>query len=484
MKTLFASCAVIALMAAPALAQSTYQPTDPFAAPEVEAEEVPAEEPMTAYEAERNAETQTVVDPVAGADVTADTEMVAETEPTADSEMSADAEPANDDEMIAETEAADDAQMVAGTEAVDAPIDAAELPQEYSTDDLNALMLAKLNDTAVEIAEMEFEGDTEAFAAAETSADTFADAAANPAPESDLAMTDPVSPQAAIAEDDAATDTYAAPETETAMTESVAPDGAAPEDYAAAPAESQVSTYAETDTAMSTEETAPEGAMTQDYAATETLPEDEAALADETTAAPEAYASVETGTKDNLAPPFDTAADLSDESATVMMSEQTDASALSAEGDIDQTTVEIASQDSRFSTLVELVGIAGLQDALSLEGPYTVFAPTNDAFAALPESTLARLKSEEGKAELAGILKAHVAVGAVLAGEVPLAGQAVETLADTSLNVTGSVDGSLNVEGSTTIGEGISASNGVVYAIDAVILPDASPETPALDTEG
>ncbi|MEX1251415.1 MAG: fasciclin domain-containing protein [Hyphomonas sp.] len=210
--------------------------------------------------------------------------------------------------------------------------------------------------------------------------------------------------------------------------------------------------------------------------------------ADETTVAPEAYASVETGAEDNLAPPFDIAADLSDETATVMMSEQADGTALSAEGDIDQTTAGIASQDSRFSTLVELVGIAGLQEALSLEGPYTVFAPTNDAFAALPESTLARLRSEEGKAELAEILKAHVAEGAVLAGEVPLAGQTVETLADTSMIVTGSADGRLNVGGSTTIGEGISASNGVVYAIDAVILPEAAPEaapeTPALGTEG
>ncbi|MEX1251414.1 MAG: hypothetical protein WEA77_09500 [Hyphomonas sp.] len=264
MKTLFASCAVIALMAAPALAQSIYEPTDPSAAPEVEAAEVPAEGPVIAYEAGPDAETKTVVDPVADAGVTADTEMTAEAEPTADSEMVANAEPANEDEIIV------------GTEGIDAPIDAAELAQAYSTDDLNALMLAQLNDTAVEIAEMEFEADTDAFAAAETSAGTFADAAANRAPENDFAMTGPVSPQADITEDYAATDTYAAPETETAMTGSVAPDAAATEDYAAAPAKSQVSTHAETDTAMSAAEAAPQGAMTHDYAATETLPEDEA----------------------------------------------------------------------------------------------------------------------------------------------------------------------------------------------------------------
>jgi uncharacterized surface protein with fasciclin (FAS1) repeats len=131
---------------------------------------------------------------------------------------------------------------------------------------------------------------------------------------------------------------------------------------------------------------------------------------------------------------------------------------------------------------VELVGLAGLEDDLSLDGPYTVFAPTNDAFAALPEETLTRLKSEEGKAELVEILQSHVAEGRLIAGEVPMAGKSIETIGEASLNVTGSVDGTLNIEGSNTVGDGVYARNGVVYAVDAVILPEATPE-PAVTPE-
>lgn len=222
-----------------------------------------------------------------------------------------------------------------------------------------------------------------------------------------------------------------------------------------------------------------------DYAATETLPDETATMADDAAVTPEAYASVEPDAQGNAAPPYDGAVDLSEETgASVMVAEQTDETALSAEGDIDQTTVEIAAADGRFSTLVELVGLAGLEEALNAEGPYTIFAPTNDAFAALPESTLTHLKTEEGKAELTEILKSHVAEGTVLAGEVPLAGQEVQTLGDGALNVTGSVDGTLNIEGSATVGEGVYASNGVVYAIDSVILPEVEAPTVTDDTEG
>ncbi|WP_366914861.1 fasciclin domain-containing protein [Hyphomonas sp.] len=80
-------------------------------------------------------------------------------------------------------------------------------------------------------------------------------------------------------------------------------------------------------------------------------------------------------------------------------------------------------RDRRFSTLAELVGLAGHQDALNAKGPYTIFAPTHEAFAALPESTLDHLKTQEGKAELTEILKFHVADSTVLAGEVALAGR-------------------------------------------------------------
>lgn len=440
MKHLFASCAVIALMAAPALAQSTYDPAAPIPDAEIMPEETLPEDTTGTDEfalpvqEDPEAADEAVTTEMDEVDTTADT--ISE-----DDETAAAADPAVEAEMVAEAEA----------EPVEAPIDVAELPQEYSTADLNALMLVELNESAVEIAEMEFEGETVQTADAETTIDSYAQTDSNPVPGSDPAMTESVSPEAGVTED------YASTETETMV---------------------QTETYAAT-------EAPADVPVTEDYAATETLPEEAATMADDATVTPEAYASVEPGTVDNAAPPHDGAIDLSDETgASVMVAEQTDETALSAEGDIDRTAVEIAAADSRFSTLVELVGLAGLEDALNADGPYTVFAPTNDAFAALPESTLTHLKTEEGKAELTEILKSHVAEGTVLAGEVPLAGQEVQTLGEGALNVTGSVDGSLNVEGSATVGEGVYASNGVVYAIDAVILPDADVPAVTDDTEG
>lgn len=410
MKHLFASCAVIALMAAPALAQSTYDPAasvpDAEMMPEETAPEdtTQADEFAPAYEPDTGIEAQVVADPAEEADETAVMEPEAET--------------------AAATEAEESAEMQAAADAgsIEAPINVAELPQEYSTADLNALMLSQLNEEAIEIAEMQFETQEPVFSTASNEA------------AADVAVT---------------------------------------EDYA--------STQTETFAATGTNPT-PDALATDEYAATETLPETDA------TVAPESYAAVEPSAQDNVAPPYDGATELSEETgSTMVMAEQVDPSAetaMMAEGDIDQTAVEIAANDSRFSTLVELVGIAGLEEALAAEGPYTVFAPTNDAFAALPESTLAHLKTEEGKAELTAILKSHVAEGTVLAGEVPLAGQEVQTLGDTALNVTGSVDGTLNVDGSATIGEGMYASNGVVYAIDTVILPEPEVPTVADDTEG
>jgi uncharacterized surface protein with fasciclin (FAS1) repeats len=457
MKHLFASCAVIALMAAPALAQSTYDPAAPIPDAEVMPEETLPEDTTGTdeYAVPVQEEPESADDAVTTAIDDADTtsEVISEEEDTA-----AAADPAVEAEMVAQTEA----------EPVEAPIDVAELPQEYSTADLNALMLAQLNESAVEIAEMEFEGETVQTAdAATTTMDTYAQTDANPAPGSELAMTESVSPETTVTEDYASTETESTAQAETYAATEAPADVPVTEDYAA------------------TTEAAPAETPMSDYAATETVPDETATMADDATVTPEAYASVEPGAQDNAAPPYDGAVELSEETGTsVMVAEQTDETALSAEGDIDQTAVEIAAADGRFSTLVELVGLAGLEEALNAEGPYTIFAPTNDAFAALPESTLTHLKTEEGKAELTEILKSHVAEGAVLASDVPLAGQEVQTLGDAALNVTGSVDGSLNVEGSATIGDGVYASNGVVYAIDAVILPEADAPVVANDTEG
>jgi len=456
MKHLFASCAVIALMAAPALAQSTYGPTAPLPDAEMMPEQTLPED---------TAATDEYAVPVQDDPDAADEAVTTEMD---DADTTADVI-SEEDNTVAEADQAVDTEMVAQTEAapIETPIDVAELPEEYSTADLNALMLVELNESAVEIAEMEFEGETVQTADAAATMDTYDQTDANPAPGGELAMTESVTPETSVTEDYASTQTETTAQTETYAATEAPADVPVTEDYAA------------------TSEAAPAEAAMSDYAATETVPDETATMADDATVMPEAYASVERGTQDNAASPYDGAIALSEETGTsVMVAEQTDETALSAEGDIDQTAVEIAAADSRFSTLVELVGLAGLEEALNAEGPYTIFAPTNDAFAALPESTLTHLKTEEGKAELTEILKSHVAEGAVMASDVPLAGQKVQTLGDAALNVTGSVDGSLNVEGSATIGEGVYASNGVVYAIDTVILPEAEAPTVADDTEG
>lgn len=136
-----------------------------------------------------------------------------------------------------------------------------------------------------------------------------------------------------------------------------------------------------------------------------------------------------------------------------------------------QNIVEIAAGDDTFSTLVAAVTAAGLVDALSGEGPFTVFAPTNDAFAALPEGTVASLLEEENIDQLTAILTYHVVAGEYLAAETPAGTYALETLQGDTVNVVVGEDGTVTVDGATVIMADIDASNGVIHVIDAVITP-------------
>ncbi|RPJ20056.1 MAG: fasciclin domain-containing protein [Chloroflexi bacterium] len=135
--------------------------------------------------------------------------------------------------------------------------------------------------------------------------------------------------------------------------------------------------------------------------------------------------------------------------------------------------VDIAVEDGRFTTLVAAVQAAGLAETLSGEGPFTVFAPTDDAFAALPEGTLDSLLLPENKQQLTDILLYHVVPGKVMAADVTgLDGK----MADTAL--TGQQIGVKVDMGSVYLNENvkvvitdIEASNGVIHVIDAVLLP-------------
>lgn len=138
-----------------------------------------------------------------------------------------------------------------------------------------------------------------------------------------------------------------------------------------------------------------------------------------------------------------------------------------------QNIVQIASSNPDFSTLVTAVKAAGLADTLASPGPFTVFAPTNEAFAALPAGTLDTLLKPENKATLASILTYHVVSGSVYskdvkAGSVTTVNGANFTVSFDSGSVFLTDDKGNKAKIVTT---DIAASNGVIHVINAVLLP-------------
>jgi uncharacterized surface protein with fasciclin (FAS1) repeats len=131
------------------------------------------------------------------------------------------------------------------------------------------------------------------------------------------------------------------------------------------------------------------------------------------------------------------------------------------------TIVDVASGAGNFSTLVAAVTAADLVETLSGEGPFTVFAPTDEAFAALPAGVLDALLLPENKALLAQILTYHVVAGMVMAADVT-AGD-VATVEGQKVKL--GTEGGVTVNGATVISADVAASNGVIHAIDQVILP-------------
>ena len=138
---------------------------------------------------------------------------------------------------------------------------------------------------------------------------------------------------------------------------------------------------------------------------------------------------------------------------------------LPASDDIPTTAVKAGN----FETLVAAAKAAGLVEALSGAGPFTVFAPTDDAFAKLPAGTIDSLLKPENKGQLAAILKYHVVAGRVYSSDALAAGSA-KTLEGQSVKITASGDGA-KVNGANLIATDLDASNGVIHVIDAVLLP-------------
>jgi transforming growth factor-beta-induced protein len=135
--------------------------------------------------------------------------------------------------------------------------------------------------------------------------------------------------------------------------------------------------------------------------------------------------------------------------------------------------VDTAVADGRFTTLVAAVQAAELVDTLKSEGPFTVFAPTDDAFAALPAGTLDSLLLPENKQQLTDILLYHVIPGKVMAADVVgLDGQSAETaLAGKSISIKVDGDKVILNDSVNVIITDIETSNGVIHVIDAVLLP-------------
>ncbi|MBL8889948.1 MAG: fasciclin domain-containing protein [Planctomycetaceae bacterium] len=131
--------------------------------------------------------------------------------------------------------------------------------------------------------------------------------------------------------------------------------------------------------------------------------------------------------------------------------------------------VEAAIGNEDFSTLVALVKHAGLVETLSGEGPFTVFAPNNAAFAKLPKETVDALLSDKGKDQLAAILKYHVVPGSVKAADVVKLKEAKTALGQSAkIKVE---NGKVYVDGAQVIATDIECSNGIIHVIDSVILP-------------
>ena len=138
--------------------------------------------------------------------------------------------------------------------------------------------------------------------------------------------------------------------------------------------------------------------------------------------------------------------------------------------------VDTAVAAGEFSTLITAVQAAGIEDTLRGEGPFTVFAPTDEAFAALPAGTVDTLL-EDPAGDLTDILTYHVVEGAVPAADVVgLDGQDVTTLNGAAFTVEVADDGSVTLTDATgndvaVVATDIQASNGVIHVIDAVLLP-------------
>ncbi len=131
--------------------------------------------------------------------------------------------------------------------------------------------------------------------------------------------------------------------------------------------------------------------------------------------------------------------------------------------------VDVAVGNGSFNTLVAAVKAGGLVDTLKGEGPFTVFAPTDEAFAKLPDGTVDMLLKPENKDKLVAVLTYHVVAGKVMAADVMKIDKAT-TIQGQNVMISVS-DGTVMVNNAKVIAADVEASNGVIHVIDTVLLP-------------
>jgi uncharacterized surface protein with fasciclin (FAS1) repeats len=132
--------------------------------------------------------------------------------------------------------------------------------------------------------------------------------------------------------------------------------------------------------------------------------------------------------------------------------------------------VDTAVAAGQFNTLVAAVQAAGLVDTLKGEGPFTVFAPTDEAFAKLPAGTVDGLLKPENLAQLVAVLTYHVVPGKVMAADIAGKALSVDTVQGGALNV--DATNGVKINDATVVTADVEADNGVIHVIDTVLLPE------------
>ena len=135
-----------------------------------------------------------------------------------------------------------------------------------------------------------------------------------------------------------------------------------------------------------------------------------------------------------------------------------------------QDIVDTAIAAGQFNTLVAAVQAAGLVDVLKGDGPFTVFAPTDDAFAALPEGTVENLLKPENKDQLVAVLTYHVVPGKIMSSDIAGEKTGVVSVEGSELSI--DATNGVKVDGAVVVAADIETTNGVIHVIDQVVLPN------------